>query len=197
MFLIFVAATTLHHVIRKQHSGVFDYALMIINAIAYFSISYSLMQRSLHAWMGGFTFLLAIFYGGLAYAALKRSAENRRLVYFALGIAVFFLTVAVPVQLGSRGWVTAAWAAEGAVLLWLASTLRMPGLRHIGYGVFVVMTFRLLVFDTQINIRTFSPVLTSASLPSCLALLPAIWRLTCSGVTGRTLVTGTACPWSS
>ncbi len=182
MFLIFVAATTLHHVIRRQHSGVFDYALMIINAIAYFSISYGLMQRSLRAWMGGFTFLLAIFYGGLAYAAFKRSAENRRLVYFALGIAVFFLTVALPIQLGSRGWVTAAWATEGVVLLWLASTLRMPGLRHIGYGVFIVMTFRLLFFDTQVHVRTFTPIFNERFLAflfgiaACYMAGHLVWR---------------------
>jgi uncharacterized membrane protein len=137
---------------------------MVINAAAYFGISYGLMWSSLQAWMGGFSLLLALFYGGLTYAALRRGAENTTLGFFALGISLVFLTVAIPVQLRDRAWTTIAWAAEGAVLMWLSFTLRMAQFRNYSYAVFAVMALRLFFFDTTVNLRTFQPVLNERFL---------------------------------
>ncbi|MFC1875431.1 DUF2339 domain-containing protein, partial [Chloroflexota bacterium] len=113
IFLIFVGATTLYHIMWRRAAQEFDYALMVINAAAYFGISYGLLRPDLREWMGGFTFALSIFYGGLAYIALKRGAKNIRLSFFALGISLIFLTIAIPIQLGDVAWATIAWAAEG------------------------------------------------------------------------------------
>jgi len=164
LFLIFVGATTLYHFIWRRLVQGFDYALMSINAAAYFGISYGLMWEDLRVWMGGFTLLLALFYGGLAYLALRRGTENTRLGFFALGIALVFLTIAVPVQLGDRAWTTIAWAAEGTVLMWLAIKFRMSQFRYYSYAVFAVTAIRLLSFDTWVNLRTFQPVVNERVL---------------------------------
>jgi uncharacterized membrane protein len=160
IFLIFVSATSLFHIIWRRLPQAFDYTLMVINAAAYFGISLGLMWDDFQIWMGGFVLLLALFYGALAYAALKRSAENVRLGLFALGIALVFLTVAIPVQLGNTAWTTIVWAAEGAVLIWLSFTRRMPTLRWYSYVVFFIVAVRLLFFDISVDdVRTFQPVL--------------------------------------
>jgi uncharacterized membrane protein len=164
IFLIFVGATTLFHIIWRRAPQAFDFALMLINAGAYLGISLGLMWDDFRVWMGGFVLLLALFYGALAYAALKRSTENVRLSLFALGTALVLLTVAIPVQLGDRAWTTVAWAAEGAVLVWLSFTLRMPQLRWYSYVVFFIVAVRLLFFDTSVNVRTFQPVLNERFL---------------------------------
>lgn len=164
IFLIFVGATTLFHIVWRRLAQPFDQAVMVINAAAYFGISYGLLWGDFRVWLGGFSLLLAIFYGSLAYVVLKRGAENVRLSFFALGIALIFLTVAIPVQLGNRAWTTVAWAAEGTVLMWLSFILRMPRLRSYSYAVFVIMAGRLLFFDTFIDMRTFKPVLNERFL---------------------------------
>ncbi len=164
IFLIFVGATTLFHIIWRRAPQAFDYALMLINAGAYFGISLGLMWDDFRVWMGGFVLLLTIFYGALAYTALKRSAENVRLSLFALGIALIFLTVAIPVQLGDKAWTTIAWAAEGAILVWLSFILRIPQLRGYSYVVFIIVAIRLLFFDTSVNVRTFQPILNERFL---------------------------------
>ena len=52
IFLIFVGATSLFHVIWRRPVQGFDYTLMVINATAYFGISYGLMWDELRGWMG-------------------------------------------------------------------------------------------------------------------------------------------------
>jgi len=164
IFLIFAGATTLFHIIWRRVSTASDYALMVTNAAAYLGISLGLMWDAFRAWMGGFVLLVALFYGALSYIALRRSAENARLSLFALSIAVLFLTVAVPIQLGNRAWTTIAWAVQATVLVWLSITLVMPQLRRYGYVVFVIVAVRLLFFDTSVDISTFRPILNERFL---------------------------------
>jgi len=164
IFLIFVGATSLFHIVWHRVPQAFDYALMVINAAAYFGISLGLMWDDFRVWMGGFVLLLALFYGVLSYFSLKQSAENVRLSLFALAIALVFLTVAIPIQLGDTAWTTIAWAGELVTLLWLSFTLRMPQLRNYSYVIFVIMAVRLLFFDTSVNLSTFQPVLNERFL---------------------------------
>lgn len=176
-FLLFVGATALFHIIWKRTPEVFDYALIIINNASYFGISLSLMWDDFRAWMGGFVFLLALFNGGLSYLIFRRN--NIKLAFFIMSIALFFITVAIPVQFGDKAWTTITWAAEGAALIWLAFTLRMPKLRIYGYVVFVVMVLRLLFFDTSVELSTFQPVLNErllAFLVGIAALYFTCWR---------------------
>ncbi len=154
IFLIFVAATTLFHIVWRRAPQAFDQSLMAINAAAYFGISYGLLWDDFRLWMGGFTLVLSLFYGGLAYAVLVRSREHVYLSIMALGIALVLLTVAVPVQLDGP-WVSVAWAAEGAVLIWVSLTLRMWQPRVFGIGLFAALVVRLLVFDTPVDLDEF------------------------------------------
>ena len=170
IFLIFVGATSLFHIVWRRVPRAFDYALMVMNAAAYFGISLGIMWGDFRVWMGGFVILLALFYGVLSYFALKQSAENARLSLFALAMALVFLTIAIPIQLGDTAWTTIAWAAELVILVWLSFTLQMPHLRNYSYVTFVAMAVRLLFFDTSINIRTFQPVLNERFLAFILGI---------------------------
>lgn len=164
IFLIFVGATSLFHIVWRRAPRAFDYALMAINAAAYLGISLGIMWVHFRVWMGGFALLVALFYGAVSYFSLKRSAENARLSLFALAIALVFLTIAIPVQLGDMAWTTITWAAEFVILIWLSFLLRMPQLRNYSYVIFVAMAVRLLFFDTTVDISRFRPVLNERFL---------------------------------
>jgi len=155
IFLIFVGATTFYHIVWRRAPRDFDYVLMVINAAAYLWISYGLLWDELRGWLGGFSLLLSLFYGGLAYIAYKRTPENQKLSLFALGITLVFLTIAVPVQWGDSAWTTVVWAAEGLVLLWLSFRLRIIPLRVCGYAVYALTTIRLIFFDTTVDLSDF------------------------------------------
>ena len=182
IFLIFVGATTLFHVLWRRAPEEWDQALMVLNAAFYFGISYGLLWDDFRQWLGGFTILLALFYGGVAYLAVRRSAENVTLSFLSLGIALVFLTIAVPVEFGDRAWITIAWATEGVVLIWLSFKLRMPPLRLFGYVAFFLVIGRLFFFYTPVELRTFDVVLNErvlAFLVSIAAIYLAaylLWR---------------------
>jgi uncharacterized membrane protein len=170
IFLIFVGATTLFHIIWCRAPQAFDFTLMMINAAAYFGISLGLMWDAYRAWMGGFVFLIALFYGAVSYLAFRRRAESARLGLFALGIALVFLTVALPIQLGDKAWTTVAWAAEGAVLMWLAFRAKIPVFRYYSYLVFAAVVIRLLFFDTSVSLGTFQPIFNERFLAFIVAI---------------------------
>lgn len=147
IFLIFVGATTLFHLLWRRPPGALDQGLMTLNAAAYFGISYGLLYADWRDWMGGFTLLLAAFYGLLGYAILRRHQEQIRLSLFAVGIALVLLTIAVRVQLNGP-WISIAWAAEAALLVWLSFPLAMRPLRWFGMALFALLTAQLLLFHT-------------------------------------------------
>ncbi|MBI2165672.1 MAG: DUF2339 domain-containing protein [Chloroflexi bacterium] len=182
MFLIFAGATTLFHIVWRRAPTPADQALMVLNAAFYYGISYGLLFEDFRLWLGGFTLVLALFYALLAYAALLRSGSHVYVSFLALGIALVFLTVAVPVQLGDRAWTTVAWAAEGVVLVWLSFTVRMPRLRLFALAVFAITVWRLLFFDTDVPTRGFRPILNERFLAYAVAIGAAylsaylLWR---------------------
>lgn len=167
IFLVFVGATTLFHIIWRRVSQPFDYALMVINAAAYSGISMGLFWGNLRAWTGGFIFLLALFYGGLAYVTRKRTEDNR-LSLFALGIAIVLFTTAIPVLFGNVAWTTVTWAAQASVLIWLSLVTKNKFFRVSGYVAFGLVAIRLLFFDSWIysgpGIGAYRPVFNDRML---------------------------------
>ena len=163
--LIFVGATTLFHLLWRRTPGPVDHALVLLNATAYFGLSYHLLFDEIRPWMGGFTALLALFYGLLGYGILMRHRERVHHSLLAIGIAIVFLTIAVPVQL-SGPWICVAWAVEGVVLVWLSFLFGMPQLRWFGIAVFAVFGVWLLAIDTVEVLSTdLTPVLNLYTLP--------------------------------
>ena len=182
IFLIFVGATTLFHVIWRRIPGPMDQALMVLNAAAYFGISYGLLFDEIRPWIGAFTLALAVFYGLLGYGILMRNRQQVHLSLFAVGIALVFLTVAVPVQLGGP-WISVAWAVEAVVLIWLSFYLRMRQLRWSGMAVFLIFAAWLVLIDTPEAIwgqrdTFFNPAIISFAFAVGATYLVAflVWR---------------------
>ncbi len=168
IFLLFTAVTAPLYAARKGAPEEFDYILMAINVFFYSLISLSLMWDVFRDWMGGFICLLALFYGALTWLMFKKSKGKFPL--FLVTIALFFVTLAIPVQFEDSVWTTLAWAAEGAVLIWLAITYKIPQIRNYGYLVFVLMFLRLLFFDTGVEISGFQPVINERFLAFTFAI---------------------------
>ena len=156
IFLIFVAATTLFHLIWKRPPQALDQALVVVNAAAYLLISYNRLFDEYRDWMGGFTVILAAFYGLLGYGILVRYRDQVNLSMFAVGIALVLLSIAVPVQL-SGPWIGMAWAVEGAVLIWLSFFIRMYQLRWFGLASFAIAVCWLLLSDLPNDFGVYVP----------------------------------------
>src|SRR6266850_1026714 len=68
---------------------------------------------------------LAILYTIVAGVYRRRVPGDEATVGVLIGVACVFVTLAIPLALKGP-WITLAWAAEGAVLLWLAPRVATP-----------------------------------------------------------------------
>ncbi|MBI4200739.1 MAG: DUF2339 domain-containing protein [Chloroflexi bacterium] len=172
-FLIFVGATTLFHVLWRRVPGRADMALMTLNAVGYFGLTYGLLWERYEVWFGGIALALSFFYGLVGYGAIRRTGAPPQVALYSLATALVFLTVAAPLQLTGT-WITVAWAAEAAVLAWVGFTLGTWQTRAFGLGVFAIAAFRLLVFDTTISLVDFKPFL-NARFPTFVVGIAALY----------------------
>jgi uncharacterized membrane protein len=146
-FLIFVGATTLFHVIWRRPPRPFDMVLMTVNAVAFYAATFGLIWADYEIWFGLISLLLAAFYGAVGYASIKRSGAPPEIALYSLATALLFLTISAPLQL-TDNWVTVAWAAEGAILVWVGFTIASDRVRMFALVVLAIAAFRLLAFDS-------------------------------------------------
>lgn len=167
LFLIFVGATSLFHIVWRRSPQGFDYALMVLNAASYATISASILWDDYRSWMGVFFFLLSLFFAGLAYFTFKRT-NDKLLSQFALGIAIVLFSTAIPVQFGNVVWTTGTWAAQASVLIWLSLIAKSRFFRVFGYISFGLVAVRLLFFDSwlgsELGIGVYRPVFNDRML---------------------------------
>ena len=146
MFLILAAATSLFHLMWRRTPGIPDLALMTLNAVAFFALTYHVLWDDYREWFGLIAVGLALFYSAIAFVAIRRPSSPAEMALFALPIAIVFLTIAVPLQL-SGVWITVAWVAEGAALVGTAFLLGRWQMRAFGLGVLAVGLGHLVVID--------------------------------------------------
>ena len=146
MFLILAAATSLFHLLWRRTPGIPDLALMTLNAVAFFALTYHVLWDDYREWFGLIAVGLALFYALVAFVAIRRPSTPTEMAVFALPIAIVFLTIAVPLQL-SGVWITVAWVAEGAALVGTAFLLGRWQMRAFGLGVLAVGLGHLVVID--------------------------------------------------
>ena len=155
VFLIFVGATMLFHIVWRRPPKPFDMALMTINAVAYYGMSFGLLWAEYEVWFGLFSLILGAFYAVVGYASIKRSGAPPEVALYSVATALLFITIAVPLQL-TGGWITVGWAVEGSILVWVGFTVASDRVRIFALGVFAIAIFRLLALDTFfMNTREF------------------------------------------
>ncbi len=173
VFAIFAGASTLFHIIWRRVPGPLDMGLMAVNAVAFFAITVALLREDYEIWFGLISLALALFYGLIALAAIKRSGAHPHVALIALPMALVFLTVAMPLQL-SGVWVTVAWAAQGTILVWVGFLLYRWQMRAFGLGVLALAVGHLLVFDSWVDLEGFTPLLNDR-VPVFLAVIAAFY----------------------
>lgn len=172
--LIFLAASFLLSIRRRQNSNQTDLLATTLNAAIYFSVSYGILKPDYQDFLGFFFVLGALVYLLTAYLVSARNREDKYGVLALGGIGLVLLTIAVPIQL-DKNWVTIAWAVEGLLLVWFGFLLKNENIRRFSLAVFVITVFRLFFFDSELpfpikdfqlifNQRFFTYLVGTASL---------------------------------
>ena len=158
MFLIFVGVTTLFHILWRHVPGQVDLALVAVNGTAFFGLTVEIFRETHEAWFGLIALSLSLLYALITFISMRREGAPRELAVVSLPMSIIFLTIAVPLQL-TGVWITVAWAAQGAALMWTGFVLNRASTRALGLGVIALSLARLVLFDTSVDLNEFTLVL--------------------------------------
>ena len=125
----------------------------LLGAFGNAAFFFALLAASVHmAAYQGLVILCGCAIGMAAYHALvggwglQGSDDDLVIRYAYLGLALTFVTVAAPIQLGAS-YLTLAWAVESAVLVWMGTAARERRLRWYGMTLLAVTALRALFHD--------------------------------------------------
>jgi uncharacterized membrane protein len=171
VFFILFAALPLVRSRRDGELSGLEAAIVLVNSLAYL-VALRVMLWPENRW--------ALTVAALALAAVhlaaermlpeKRGAEVRLARILYAGLALTFVTLAIPIRLDGQ-WITIAWAVEGAVLIWSGLRARFAAMRWAGLVLFAIVAGRLALIsipaDTFLLNARFA---TFAICVACMAL---------------------------
>jgi uncharacterized membrane protein len=135
-FLIFLVASVLHHIVRKEHSTSDDVVFVAMNGLSHGLLGYMLLNPIYPGLMGYFMLFLAIIYSIVAYVSFVSNREDVVLNKFLAGMAALFVTVAIPLHFDGI-WISMFWFIEAIVFYVVDKNLKGQNLYTYGAIVYV------------------------------------------------------------
>ena len=163
-YLIFSIATVVNNLRNKGTFSKLEYFIIIVNTFFYFGIGISIIHKWGIDFKGLFTVALALY--NLAYAILlyKKFGLDKNEIYLLLGLALTFVTLAIPIQFNGN-YITLFWSAEAVLLFWLFQKSRIAAFKLGAIVVQTLMLFSLMmdwdfyyVKSTAILKPAFNPI---------------------------------------
>jgi len=154
-FGIFCILSILRNFVYKERSDKVDIILVISNGVAYFLGLFSILKPFAGSLPGLLPITLGCIYIGYSYNALRRCKEDKGLILSYVGLAVFFVTISIPIQL-RYNWVAISWAIEALVLVWLGFRLWYSDIRKIGLGIGAAGLLKILLYDYSYSAFEYS-----------------------------------------
>ena len=150
-FVLFVLWSYWRLVLRRSVPTTLALSVLALNGVIYYVDSYRLLQPHYHSWLGPLAAFVAAVYlafGLFFHRQTSASGVDHRPVLLALGMALTFLTLAIPIQF-TGFTITIAWAIQGAALTWIASRLNSTNAFIGALLVFALVALRLFVFEAE------------------------------------------------
>jgi uncharacterized membrane protein len=148
-FLLYSTMTFLHNLVHRKKATLLDVLFLMVNAGVFFATSYFMVEERFGGkWAAAVSLSLAAFYVAHVYYFLVRRLLDREMLLSFTALASFFLAVTIPIVLSSQ-WITASWAIQALVMLWIAGKLESEFLRHTAYLLFVLVLGRFGLMDLE------------------------------------------------
>ncbi|MBI1309866.1 DUF2339 domain-containing protein [bacterium] len=160
-FVLFSTMVFLFNLRTQTRSNLLDVLVLFLNAGIFFAMSFRVIEVAYsREWVAAATLSLTAFYTAHVYYCLVRRVLDRELMLSFTGLASFFLAVTIPLLLSSE-WITASWALQAVVTLWIAGRLQSRFLQHVAYVLYLIVMFRFAFLDLPAQYRSGS----AADLP--------------------------------
>lgn len=147
-FLLFIGAACFYSLLHREQTAEEDLLLLFSTTAVYALAGNSLIHHALGHIPGAFPLFVAFFFGFVAAAVRALAPLNSTLRTCAAGLALFFLTIALPAQLNQL-WLPVAWSLEAGLLLILATRLRARLLQGSGQIVWGLSLLSLIVAEAD------------------------------------------------
>ena len=182
-FLLFSTATFLFKIVRGVKSDLFDLVALFVNAAVFFTVGSGMIDRAYGEAYGRqpvalLAVSMAAFYAAHVWIVLQRRLIDRELVVSFLGLASFFVTITMPLVLSGQ-WVTASWAIQAVIMLWMAERLGSRFLRLAATAVLGLVLCRFFFLDLG---GTFRPGMLQDDLPLPEFVIALLGRIVSFGI---------------
>lgn len=156
IFLMFYALVIIHLLRTEEDLKKSETFILLLNNLFFYAIGYSLLDGNTWSeYQGLFTLITAFIHAGIAYFIYQNVKEKTNLYYLTSGLALVFLTIAVPVQLDAH-WVTIFWASEAALLFYIARSKGNSLFENLSLGL-IVLTLYSLIHDWSFAYGNYNP----------------------------------------
>jgi uncharacterized membrane protein len=143
VFFVLFAALPLVRSWRDGELSGLEAGIVLVNSLAYLTALREMLWPD-----GRWALTVAVLALAAAHLAAermlpeKRGTEMRLARILYAGLALTFVTLAIPIRLDGR-WITIAWAVQGAVLIWGGLRARFAAMRWAGLALFAIVAGRL------------------------------------------------------
>jgi uncharacterized membrane protein len=142
---------------KKVRTTSSDLIVTFANGLGYFGALYFLLETNHHGILGVLAVSMGGVYFGVANVIWKEAEQEKRFALIALGLAITFATLAIPIQL-KQNWITLSWAVEAVVLTWVAVRTSSVRMHLASCAVMALAVFRLFAYDNSLSGGAFQLV---------------------------------------
>ena len=175
-YLVFLA----YKLIKKKNFALDDIILLLANSAIFYGLGYAILHSDTtgSSFLGLFTLVNAIIHTAVALLIWLQKPADPGIFYYVTGLALVFVTIAIPVQWDGR-WVTLLWSGEVAALFWIGRTRNARVYELLSYPLMFFVFFTLFynwpdtynTYDPQVPATRIFPVFNINFLTSLLFLI--------------------------
>jgi len=144
-FFILTASPLVRIIIEKAKATEIDYFVLGATALSFAYICYDLLMPQYKHFVSVGSVMVSAFYVIISLMAYRENPEDRTINIFLPGLAVAFITVAVPIEF-SGPWIAAWWFVESLVLYTIASKSSSRGFQVMGVVVYMLGLMNLFYY---------------------------------------------------
>lgn len=154
-FILFYLTFIAYKLIKQEKFNTEDIFLLLANSFVYYGLGYSILDEHVvgQHFLGLFTLVNACVHFIVGASIYKKDLADKNLFYVVVGLALIFVTIAIPVQLDNN-WVTLLWVGEAALLFWIGRTKKVPEYEVMAYPL-MLLAFLSLIHDWSIGYSSY------------------------------------------
>jgi uncharacterized membrane protein len=159
-YVIFLASKY----IKKDKINTDDVLILLANSFILFGFGLGILNghQTGKELLGAFTLANAVIHGGAFAWLTLQKYPDRILRFLVLGLAILFVTVAIPIELKDN-WITITWLAESLILFGYGRIKKVKFIERLSYAAVFVTTWALII--TWLSSIDFVKSDSTAALP--------------------------------